>query len=159
VTVKGLDLPVPRDILQSPEADAKMGAFEMAVSLLKETSSLIKNVPYLGVIAGVFLELARIKGVRLCLFYPILSETESCDVCTGGRPLSRILGGGHVQRHQSRRSREALWRSMPAPRAVRRGDVPPELRRHHKGTRNVTADIFDFRRIANFYFFVVSWFK
>jgi hypothetical protein len=39
-----------------------MGAFEMAVSLLKETSSLIKNVPYLGVIAGVFLELARIKG-------------------------------------------------------------------------------------------------
>ncbi|KAN0142042.1 hypothetical protein V8E53_000504, partial [Lactarius tabidus] len=50
-------------------------------------------------------------------------KTESCDVCTGGRPLSRILGGGHVQRHQSRRSREALWRSMPAPRAVRRGDV------------------------------------
>ena len=53
-----------------------MGALEMAVSLLKETSSLIKNVPYLGVVAGVFLELARIKGVRLCLSYPILFETE-----------------------------------------------------------------------------------
>ena len=53
-----------------------MGALEMAVSLLKETSSLIKNVPYLGVIAGVFLELARIKGVRLRLSYPILFETE-----------------------------------------------------------------------------------
>ena len=53
-----------------------MGALEMAVSLLKETSSLIKNVPYLGVIAGVFLELARIKGVRLCLSYSILFETE-----------------------------------------------------------------------------------
>lgn len=50
-----------------------MGALEMAVSLLKETSSLIKNVPYLGVIAGVFLELARIKGVRLAslLSYPV----------------------------------------------------------------------------------------
>ena len=96
-----------------------MGALEMSLSLLKETASLVKAVPYLGVIAGVLLEVSRIKGVRTLILSWILSDTKSSAVCIGGRPLSRILGGGHVQRHQGRRSREALWRRLPAPRAVR----------------------------------------
>lgn len=118
MTLKGIDLPVPRDILDSVDADVKTGVLEVAVALLNETASLVKAVPYLGVIATVLLEINKIKGVWL-LLSSILSETQSCAVYTGGRPLSRILGGGHVQRRQGSRSREALWRSLPTSRTVR----------------------------------------
>jgi hypothetical protein len=76
VTVKGIDLQVPRDILDSVDADVKTGALEMAVNLLNDTASLVKAVPYLGVIASILLEISRIKNVWL-LLPSILSETES----------------------------------------------------------------------------------
>ena len=80
MTIEDLDLQTPRDILRSPEAGVKagaQGALETSLGLLKEASSLAKNVPFLGVIAGVLVEIFKINGVRL--LYPIFPETtESC---------------------------------------------------------------------------------
>jgi hypothetical protein len=53
-----------------------MAPFEKSIGLSKEASSLAKNVPYLGIIAGILLEIVKIKGVRLLLFSSILSETQ-----------------------------------------------------------------------------------
>ncbi|KAF8257964.1 hypothetical protein EI94DRAFT_1835290 [Lactarius quietus] len=61
-TVEGLYPPVTRDILKLTEADMKMGTYDIAISLFKDTCSLVQNVPYLGVIASVLSEISRIRG-------------------------------------------------------------------------------------------------
>jgi len=40
-----------------------MGAFEISVSVLREAASLASTVPYVGAIAGIFLQIIRIKSV------------------------------------------------------------------------------------------------
>ncbi|KAH9019522.1 hypothetical protein EDB84DRAFT_1442075 [Lactarius hengduanensis] len=57
-----LNIPAPRDILQSPQADVKAGAFEMTIGMLKEAAAMATGVPYVGAVAGVLLQIVKIKG-------------------------------------------------------------------------------------------------
>ena len=67
-----LDLPVPREIeFQAIRADAKLGVFEMSVSVLSEAASLASNIPYMGAVAGIFVQIIRIKGVRTYYLFPV----------------------------------------------------------------------------------------
>ncbi|KAH9044956.1 hypothetical protein EDB83DRAFT_2317863 [Lactarius deliciosus] len=70
-----LNFPAPRDILQSPRADVKAGAFEMSIGMLKEAAAMASGVPYVGAVAGVLLQIVKIKGVRVPSL-PIMSETR-----------------------------------------------------------------------------------
>ena len=61
-----LDIPSPGETKFQPiRADAKLGVFEMAVSVFSEAASLASSIPYLGAVAGVFVQIIRIKGVRV----------------------------------------------------------------------------------------------
>ena len=62
----------PRDILQSPDVGVVGGTFEMSITLLQEAAALATRVPYLGVFAGILLDIVRIKGVRLILSPPCM---------------------------------------------------------------------------------------
>ena len=60
-----LDMPSPGEVVFQPiRADAKLGVFEMAVSVFSEAASLASSIPYLGAVAGIFVQIIRIKGVR-----------------------------------------------------------------------------------------------
>jgi hypothetical protein len=45
--------------------NGRMSAFEVSVSVFMEAASLASSIPYLGVVAGLFLQIIRIKSVRL----------------------------------------------------------------------------------------------
>jgi hypothetical protein len=66
------DIPAAGDVeFQSVNADAKLGAFEMSIAVFREAASLASSIPYMGAVAGIFLQIIRIKGVRdsvFCLF-------------------------------------------------------------------------------------------
>ena len=90
-----------------------MGAFEISVSVLREAASLASTVPYVGAIAGIFLQIIRIKSVTF--FFSCLPGGGTLaelvffgHVTLGSRSLSRGVGRGHVQRCQGRRSCEAF---------------------------------------------------
>jgi hypothetical protein len=60
-----LDIPAPGDIeFQAIRADAKLGVFEMSVAMFSEAASLASSIPYMGAVAGIFVQIIRIKGVR-----------------------------------------------------------------------------------------------
>ena len=65
-----LDVPSPEETEFQPiRADAKLGVFEMAVSVFSEAASLASSIPYLGAVAGVFVQIIRIKGVRVSFYF------------------------------------------------------------------------------------------
>lgn len=49
----------------SLRVDAKLGAFEMSMAVLKDAASLASGVPYLGAVANIFVQIIQIKSVRL----------------------------------------------------------------------------------------------
>ncbi|KAI0295136.1 hypothetical protein B0F90DRAFT_1927674 [Multifurca ochricompacta] len=57
-----LELPATVDILQPGKPDSRLGAFEASMAVLKEAASMTVNIPYLGAVAGIFLQIIRIKG-------------------------------------------------------------------------------------------------
>ena len=64
-----------------------MSGFKMSLSLLQEASALATNVPYLGAVAGILLQIFTIKDVRLLVLSSILSETRlncalPCYLCS-----------------------------------------------------------------------------
>ena len=60
-----LDIPAAGDVeFQSVNADAKLGAFEISIAVFREAASLASSIPYLGAVAGIFVQIIRIKGVR-----------------------------------------------------------------------------------------------
>ena len=61
-----LDIPAaPREIeFQAIRADSKLGVFEMSVAVFSEAASLASSIPYMGAVAGIFVQIIRIKGVR-----------------------------------------------------------------------------------------------
>jgi hypothetical protein len=68
-TTGDLDIPAPEDVeFQSVKVDAKLGAFEMSVSMLREAASLASSIPYMGAVAGIFVQIIRIRGVRAQCF-------------------------------------------------------------------------------------------
>jgi hypothetical protein len=63
----------------SLRVDAKLGAFEMSIAVLKEAAGLASGVPYLGAVANIFVQIIRIKGVR---FLSLLrSERDGFEHC------------------------------------------------------------------------------
>lgn len=58
---------LPRDIIQSPDVGVVGDTFELSITLLQEAAALATRAPYLGVFAGILLDIVRIKGVRLLL--------------------------------------------------------------------------------------------
>lgn len=56
-------------VLQPIKADVKLGAFEMAIAVFKEAASLASKVPYMGAIAGIFLQIIKIKEVRFFFLF------------------------------------------------------------------------------------------
>ena len=65
-----LDMPSPGEVVFQPiRADAKLGVFEMAVSVFSEAASLASSIPYLGAVAGIFVQIIRIKGVRVSFYF------------------------------------------------------------------------------------------
>jgi len=61
--LEDLNLPTAREILQLPDPGVMGGAFEMSVGVLKEAAAMATNVPYLGAVTGVLLQIIKIKGV------------------------------------------------------------------------------------------------
>lgn len=60
-----LDIPAVGDVeFQSMNANAKLGAFEISIAVFREAASLASSIPYMGAIAGIFVQIIRIKGVR-----------------------------------------------------------------------------------------------
>ena len=57
---------VIEDLDTMKQSDAKMGVFDLAILVLTEAASIASNIPYMGPIAGVFLQIVRIRAVRFC---------------------------------------------------------------------------------------------
>ena len=66
-----LDIPSPRDVsFQSIKADAKSGAFETSIAVFREAANLASNIPYMGAVAGIIIQIIRIRDVRYPFFFP-----------------------------------------------------------------------------------------
>jgi hypothetical protein len=63
------DLDIGDVEFQSMKADATLGAFEMSVAMLREAASLASSIPYMGAVAGIFVQIIRIRGVRASSFF------------------------------------------------------------------------------------------
>ncbi len=65
-----LDISGPEDIsFQSIKADAKLGAFETSIAVFREAASLASNIPYMGAVAGIIVQIIRIRGVRTVFLF------------------------------------------------------------------------------------------
>jgi hypothetical protein len=65
-----LDIPAPRDVsFQSIKADARSGALEMSIAVFREAASLASNIPYMGAVAGIIVQIIRIRDVRTFSFF------------------------------------------------------------------------------------------
>ena len=59
-----LDIPTQGDVpFQSIKADAKLGAFETSIAVFREAASLASNIPYMGSVAGIIVQIIRIRDV------------------------------------------------------------------------------------------------
>jgi hypothetical protein len=66
-----LDILAPRDVsFQSIKADARTGAFETSLAVFREAASLASNIPYMGVVAGIIVQIIRIRDVRTGISFP-----------------------------------------------------------------------------------------
>jgi hypothetical protein len=70
-TTTGVVVDVPR-LQRVGRQNSKLGAFEMAITVLSEAANLALSVPYLGAVAGILVQIIRIKGVRCFLTFIIL---------------------------------------------------------------------------------------
>jgi hypothetical protein len=54
--------------------DLKLGVLELSIAVLTDAASIASTVPYMGQVAGIFLQIITIKGVRFYFdgipFYP-----------------------------------------------------------------------------------------
>jgi hypothetical protein len=65
-----LDIPAPGDVsFQSIKADARLGALETSIAVLREAASLASNIPYMGAVAGIIVQIIRIRDVRTGFFF------------------------------------------------------------------------------------------
>jgi hypothetical protein len=56
--------------------NAKLGAFELSIAALGEAAILASGVPYLGAVANLFVQIIRIKSVRVFFFFSYARESE-----------------------------------------------------------------------------------
>jgi hypothetical protein len=60
-----LDIPAPGDVsFRSIKVDAKSGALEASIAVFREAASLASNIPYMGAVAGIIVQIIRIRDVR-----------------------------------------------------------------------------------------------
>ena len=64
------NIPAPGDVsFHSRRTNASLGAAEMSIAVFSEAASLASNIPYMGVVAAVIVQIIRIRGVRTVFFF------------------------------------------------------------------------------------------
>jgi hypothetical protein len=64
------DIPASGHVsFQSIKADARFGALETSIAVFREAASLALNMPYMGVLAGIIVQIIRIRDVRTLLYF------------------------------------------------------------------------------------------
>ena len=77
-------IPTPGDVLsfQSIKAEARSGALETSIAVFREAASLASNIPYMGAVAGIIVQIIRIRDVRTVFFlFPTGTFGLSYDCC------------------------------------------------------------------------------
>lgn len=65
-----IDIPAPGDVSFHPRKTISiLGATEMSIAVFSEAASLASNIPYMGVVAAIIVQIIRIRSVRTVLFH------------------------------------------------------------------------------------------
>ena len=65
-----LNIPALGDVsYYSKRTNSSLGAAKKSIAVFSEAASLASNIPYMGVVAAVIVQIIRIRGVRTVFFY------------------------------------------------------------------------------------------
>jgi hypothetical protein len=72
----------PGDVLslhwESMKADTKLGALETSISVLREAASLASNIPYMGAVASMIVQIVKIRDVRAVFSFFFFLRSTFC---------------------------------------------------------------------------------
>ena len=78
-----ISAPSPRDggVFQSTKVDAKLGALETSIAMFREAATLASSIPYMGAVAGIFVQIITIRGVSVFFLACPRALLLSCCCC------------------------------------------------------------------------------